>query len=220
MDTLSAAGDRERVAALLETLGERVPENAVARIPQLLEVLPDPVGALQRLDQYYRRRSREATSKDFEANAIYAALTVFGNSRYLSNMLLKSPGLLQWALDPENLERTIPAGELRSDLGSFPVDASDEQAALLLARFKGRHMLRVALRDLLSVAPLADTALELSPLADTVIQGAHDHIRQQLVKRLEDRFARPNRASCFATSRWLRSASLEEASSTTVPTST
>lgn len=184
METLSAARDRERVAALLETLSERVPESAVARIPQLLEVLPDPVGALQRLEQYYRRRSQQESSRDFEGNAIYAALTVFGNSRYLSNMLLNSPDLLQWALDPTNLERTIPVGELRSDLGSFSVDASDEQAAMLLARFKGRHMLRIALRDLLSVAPLADTALELSTLADTVIQGAHDHIRQQLVKRL------------------------------------
>ena len=182
MTTLSAAGDRERVAALLETLGKRVPESAVARIPQLLEALPDPVGALQRLDQYYSQR-RDASSRDFEANAIYATLTVFGNSRYLSNMLLNSPGLLQWALDPANLERMIPAGELRSDLGSFPVNASDEGAAARLARFKDRHILRIALRDLLAVAPLADTALELSTLADTVIQGAHDHIRQQLVKR-------------------------------------
>ena len=177
----------ERVVRLLESLRGRVPEQAAARIPSLLDALPDPVGALQRLDQFYRTLPWQPTSEDSDGKAIYAALTAFGNSRYLSTMLLNSPGLLRWALDPANLDRTVPTGDLRADLGSVRADASDEDAALHIVRFKHKHMLRIAMRDLLAVAPLAETALELSNLAEVVIQAAHDHIRQQLVRR----FGRP-----------------------------
>ena len=176
-----------RVALLLDTLKKHVPADAADKIPQLLDALPDPAGALQRLIDFYQRLPWNARPSDFDGKAIYALLTAFGNSRYLSNVLLNSPDLLGWALDPGNLERTIPVSELRSDLGSISAQASDEAVALLLARFKRKHMLRIAMRDLLSVAPVADIALELSNLADVTIQGAHDHIRQQLVHR----FGRP-----------------------------
>ncbi len=173
--------------ALLDRLGQHIPVEAVAKIPRLLTDLPDPVGALQRLIDFYRRLPWDPGPADYGGQSIYALLTAFGNSRYLSNVLQNSPDLLAWALAPENLERTIPVGELRSDLGTFRALASDEQAALLLARFKRKHLLRIAMRDLLAAAPLADIALELSNLADVTIQGAHDHIRQQLVGR----FGRP-----------------------------
>lgn len=177
----------DRVAQLLDTLRKQVPAEAADKVPQLLDALPDPVGALQRLIDFYGQLPWAPQTGDFDGKAIYALLTAFGNSRFLSNVLLNSPDLLKWALNPENLERTIPAGELRSDLGAISAQASDESVALLLARFKRKHMLRIAMRDLLSVAPLADIALELSNLADVTIQGAHDHIRQQLVQR----FGRP-----------------------------
>ena len=177
----------KRIVPLLDGLRKHVPAEAADKVPQLLRDLPDPVGALQRLIDFYRRLPRQPRPADYSGKSIYALLTAFGNSRYLSNLLQNSPDLLEWVLDPENLERTIPAGELRSDLGSFWVRYSDEDAALLLARFKRKHMLRIAMRDLLAVAPLADIALDLSNLADVTIQGAHDHIRHQLVHR----FGRP-----------------------------
>lgn len=183
----STTSDGARIAALTDSLRKRIPESAVVRIPALLDALPDPLGALQRLEQFYRQLPWEPTPEDYEGRAIHAALTAFGNSRYLSNMLLNSPGLLRWALAPENLDHSIPAGELRADLGSIVANASDEDVALLIVRFKRKHMMRIAMRDLLSVAPLAEIALELSNLADVSIQAAHDHIRQQLVQR----FGRP-----------------------------
>lgn len=176
-----------RITELLGDLRQQLPEPAAASVPPLLNALPDPVGALRRLLDHYRQLPWTPGPKDFDGKVIYAALTVFGNSRYLSNLLLNWPELLRWSLNPENLERTISAGELRSDLGSFVAHADDEAAALLLARFRRKHVLRIAMRDLLSVAPLADIALDLSTLADVTIQGAHDHIRQQLVRR----FGRP-----------------------------
>ena len=179
--------ENPRITELLVNLRQHLPEHAAASVPPLLTDLPDPVGAVRRLLEYYRQLPWKPQREDFDGKLIYAALTAFGNSRYLSDTLLNWPELLPWSLDPDNLERTISAGELRSDLGSFVAHADDEGAALLLARFRRKHMLRIAMRDLLSVAPLADIALDLSTLADVTIQGAHDHIRQQLVRR----FGRP-----------------------------
>lgn len=180
-------GTEVRIEPLLKELEKHVPADSAAKVPQLLADLPDPVGALQRLIDFYRRLPWEARPADYSGKSTYALLTAFGNSRYLSNLLHNSPDLLAWVLDPDNLERTVPVGELRSDLGSFWAHSSDEEAALQIARFKRKHLLRIAMRDLLAVAPLADIALELSNLADVTIQGAHDHIRQQLVHR----FGRP-----------------------------
>lgn len=183
----STTSDSARTAALMASLRERIPETAAARIPALLDALPDALGALQRLEQFYRQLPWEPKPEDYDGRAIHAALTAFGNSRYLSNMLLNSPGLLRWVLARENLDHSIPAGELRADLGSIAANASDEDVALVIVRFKRKHMVRIAMRDLLAVAPLAEIALELSNLADVSIQAAHDHIRQQLVQR----FGRP-----------------------------
>lgn len=183
----ATAGPNHRVTQLLGTLRQHVPADAADKVPTLLAALPEPVGALQRLIQFYRQLPWKPSAIDFDGKAMYALLTAFGNSSYLSNVLLNSPSLLHWVLDPRNLERTIPAGELRSDLGTIAAHADDEAAALVLARFKRKHLLRIGMRDLLAVAPLADIALELSNLADVIIQGAHDHVRQQLLRR----FGRP-----------------------------
>jgi glutamate-ammonia-ligase adenylyltransferase len=59
--------------------------------------------------------------------------------------------------------------------------------ALTLARFKRMHLIRIALRDLLGVATLAEVTLELSNLADAIVHGAQESIRRQLVQR----FGRP-----------------------------
>ena len=187
MSVVARSSIDERVSPLLEGLSAHLSERAIARIPRFLNTLPDPVGALQRLLQFCEQTTPAARPDDFDGKAVYAALTVFSNSRYLSNLLLGQPDLLRWTLDPENLERSMVAGELRSEIGSFYADAADEVVAVQMARIKRRYMLRIAMRDLLGFAPLAETARDLSSLADALIQAAHDHIRQQLVRR----FGRP-----------------------------
>lgn len=176
-----------RVEDLLDQLRQHVPASAADRVPQLLVGVPEPLAALQRLLQFFRNLPWDSGPRDYGGRSLYGALTIFGNSRYLSNALLNWPELLGWTLDPDNLERTIAAGELRSELGSFAAHADDSEVALHLARFKRKHMLRIAMRDFLSAAPLADIAMDLSTLADVTVQGAHDHVRQQLVRR----FGRP-----------------------------
>ena len=177
----------DRAHPLLASLGRRLPEDAIKAIPALLTTVPDRHTALQRLDRYFSRVPWTLDPADYSGNILHAALTVFGNSGFLSDVLLRYPELLRWAMLPENLYGVTPVGELRSELGAIRAGADDREAAQLLARFKRMHMLRIGLRDFLGLAPLADIALELSNLADAVLQGGHDHVRQQL----ERRFGRP-----------------------------
>ncbi len=183
----SATAEDPRLAALLSSLEKRLPALAIKGIPALLATVPDRYTALQRLNRYFSEVPWTLGPEDYSSNVLHAALTVFGNSPFLSDVLLRYPELLRWAMLPEHLYGVTPTGELRSELGAIRVDADDAEAAQLLARFKRMHMLRIGLRDFLGIAPLDEIARELSKLADAVLQGAHDHVRQQLVRR----FGRP-----------------------------
>ncbi len=174
-------------APLLAALAKKIPSSAADAIPSLLAGVADRGAALQRLDRFFSTISRTLRPDDYSSDILRAALAVFGNSTFLSEILLRYPELLRWALEPRNLRRLIPGGELRADIGSIRVDADEAEVAQLLAHFKHKHMLRIGLRDFLGIASLAEVTLELSNLADAVLQAAHDHVRYQLIYR----FGRP-----------------------------
>ncbi len=176
-----------QIQAALEYLEQVLPQSACLKIVQLIDKLPEPVSALQRLEKFYSQLPWELGSKDTDGKFIYAALTVFANSRYLSNVIMNSPELLHWALVSKNIEMPIQHNDLRRDLGSFSAKYSDQDVAHRIAIFKHKYMLLIAMQDLLGFAPLADIARGLSILADVVIQGAMEYIYQQLVLR----FGRP-----------------------------
>ncbi len=171
----------------LASLGRFVKADALRSIRRVWSELPDPQVALDRLLELFRRAPRGALPANFGGRTVHAALTVFSNSRYLSDMLLGRPNLLSWVLEPSRLERPAVAGELRSEIGCFSLEATDEDVAAELARIKREQMLRIAVRDLLGFAQLAETTAELSNLADVIIQAGHDHVRDRLVRR----FGRP-----------------------------
>lgn len=138
---------------------------------------------LQRLDRFFAAIPRTLHPDDYADNILHAAVTVFGNSTFLSEIVLRDPELLRWAMAPRNLHRLISSNDLRADIGPIRMHADDQETAQLLVHFKRMHMLRIGLRDFLGIAPLADVTLELSNLSDAVLQGAHEHVRHQLLHR-------------------------------------
>src|SRR5207253_158136 len=58
-------------------------------------------------------------------------------------------------------------------------------ASLLLARFKRREYVRIMLRDVLKLAPLAETTAEISALADVLIEAALRDAQNLLQRRYE-----------------------------------
>ncbi len=152
----------------------------------LLRDAPDPDAALAGIDRY--AGTPDGTAHLFEANNVLsAAIRIFSHSAYLTDTLLRHPDLLTWCFEDQRVDRLRSTGELRAELGWLS-PANDEAAtALALARFKRMQIFRIAVRDLLGLATLAEVTLELSNLADAVLRGALEYMLQKLTTR----FGRP-----------------------------
>jgi [glutamine synthetase] adenylyltransferase / [glutamine synthetase]-adenylyl-L-tyrosine phosphorylase len=146
------------------------------RLPTLLGQLPSPDDALNFLERYLREASASVT-RHLEAHpvALHYLLSLFSYSRFLSESLVQEPELILW-LDRrgpnEGLERMKSRDDLLEDCYRFSTMAFDLPPAVFLARFKRREYLRITLRDVLNLASLSDTCLELSNLADVLIERA------------------------------------------------
>src|SRR5262249_55594278 len=85
--------------------------------------------------------------------------------------------LLEGVLEEGNLYRVAQPEELRAKLSEIPLrDLNREDAALALAHFKRRQLLRITLRDVLGLATLAEVTLELSSLADAILEAALERV--------------------------------------------
>ena len=70
MSVVARSSIDERVPALLEGLSAHLSERAIARIPRLLDPMPDPVGALQRLLQFCEQTTPGTRPEDFDGKAV------------------------------------------------------------------------------------------------------------------------------------------------------
>ena len=168
-------------AAILETVGTLLPES------------PDPDGALASFERLLESGGRELVRLlDGHRLLAHYALTVFGYSRFLGDTLIRNPELLSNLLKERVLDRSYAAEELREAFARFraryggrglmPAGTSSgtrtgavaggEEMSLVLARFKRREYVRIMLRDVLGIAPLAETTGEISSLADVLIEEA------------------------------------------------
>ena len=171
---------------IFERLGEALPAESIEILRKFLRACPDADGALAGIDHYIKSSS-EATFLFSSPQRLAAAIRFFSHSRYLTETLLRHPELLSWCLESERLHRLYSTAELRTELGWLSPLADKKAASHVLARFRRMHLLRVAARDLLGMAALAEVTLELSNLADAVLQGALDYLQQKLTAR----FGRP-----------------------------
>ncbi len=177
----------ERARENLDKIAARLLAPDLGALRQLLKQSPDPDAALDRLERFLGLGDEAVEAVRGSARRLHAALTVFGFSAFLTDVISKRPQLLAWALEPVRLYRVLSAEEMRTDLAWIDPAVTDEKAALVLARFRNMQILRIALRDLLGVAELGEVTLELSNLADALLEGAHDHVCSQLAQR----FGRP-----------------------------
>jgi glutamate-ammonia-ligase adenylyltransferase len=167
-------------------LEETLPPGASRILRKLLLDCPDPDEALAGIEEYVRR-TNETMPFVATPQRLSAAVRLFSHSSYLKETLLRHPELLDWCLEEERLHRLSGTAELRGELGWISALADEKAAARTLARFRRMQLLRIAARDVLGFAALAEVTLELSNLADAVLQGALDYLHQ----KLSTRFGRP-----------------------------
>jgi glutamate-ammonia-ligase adenylyltransferase len=165
--------DLERATLNFSRAIGRVSPQLVGALPALLTESPDPDSALILFDRLVNETSSELVRLLDRHNFLaHYALVVFGHSRFLGETLIQNTDLLQSFLRERNLDRSFSREEFHESLARFRSRSFERDSSLLLARFKRREYVRIMLRDVLKIAPLAETTAEISALADVLIDEA------------------------------------------------
>jgi len=153
------------------------PDLVQVLVEQLARYLPscaDPDMALRNFARFVARARNPLSmgalfERDPEATA--TLLQIFAASQHLSDLLISDPE----SFDLLRLTEGQPVGreELIEEL-TAEVAALEYEAAVLraLRRFKRRELLRIAYGDIIRQQPLQTVTLQLSYLADAVVEGA------------------------------------------------
>ena len=153
-------------------------------MPALLAESPDPDSALMLFDRLISSPEMLRLIEQHHSLAHYAVV-VFGHSRYLGETLLQNTDLLTSLLREKNLDRSFSREEFHEALARFRSRSFESDGSLLLARFKRREYIRIMLRDVLKIAPLAETTAEISALADVLIEQALREAETHLLHRYD-----------------------------------
>jgi [glutamine synthetase] adenylyltransferase / [glutamine synthetase]-adenylyl-L-tyrosine phosphorylase len=166
----------------LERVGARLSPPLASALPGLLAEAPDPDGALLLFERLCE--SSEAVQLLNQHNFLaHYAIVVFGHSRFLGETLIQNADLLPSFLRERNLDRSFSQEEFHESLARFRSRSTDGDVSLTLARFKRREYVRIMLRDVLKIAPLAETTAEISGLADVLIEAALREADSKLQRR-------------------------------------
>lgn len=150
---------------------------------QLLTTLPDP-SAARRFIHRLHQQAPEMVERAMAKPSLMARLLVLAShSPFLAETMLQHPTYIEWLDNDRDLTRLKSEEELFEELGRFAAIHSDLSEPAILARFKRREWLRIYLRDCLKLATLTETTLELSTLADVLLQRALWSSWQQLVNQ-------------------------------------
>ena len=173
----SVRPDLQRVIA-------RLPPGLADALPALLAECNDPDSALILFDRLLTATSPEVLRllERHPALAHYALL-VFGHSRYLGETLIQNPDLLQSFLRDQNLGRSFSREDFQESLARFRSRTLETDISLILARFKRREYVRILLRDVLKIAPLAESTAEISALADVLLEAGLREADRELQRR-------------------------------------
>jgi glutamate-ammonia-ligase adenylyltransferase len=181
----------ESARVSLERIIARLPTNLAAVLPALLAEIPDPDCALLFFERLVFEQSNEALHLVERHNTLaHYVLAIFGNSRYLGETLLQNPDLLQGFIRKNALERSFSREDFQESLARFLGRCEPGNISALLARFKRREYVRILLRDVLKLAPLAETTAEISALSDVLIEEA----LREADAVLQHRFGTPQHA--------------------------
>jgi len=178
------------------TLLDRVPERIAARIQLLLASVPDAEAAARNLE---RLRQGSPSAFDRIASspaALRSAANIFSYSAFLTDAVLRNPEQVLQVASSGSFYRVLSVEEYEERLYDLlGAGHGGVPSGVQLARFRRRQLLRIALRDVLGVADLAEVTGELSSLADAILSVTYRHLRDEYVMRHgEPRL--PDGASC------------------------
>jgi glutamate-ammonia-ligase adenylyltransferase len=165
-------------------LEQQLPAALTKPLLSLLAQSPDPDDALNLLERY-AQAAPPAVLRDLGRGAATLTYLVaaFSFGDLLAEAFVGEPGLATQLARDRNFTRLRSREALLEDYARFATTQSGLELAELLARFKRRNYVRIGLKDVLGLATLAETTLELSWLADVILTEALLDADQELAKR-------------------------------------
>lgn len=113
-----------------------------------------------------------------------ALLHLISVSSICAERLIADPEILQWLRHPDVCAAGRGHGRMLTDLRAVSLEAINAQNFRALRLWKGREMLRIALREVANAASLEETTAELSQLAEICVVRVLEHWDAELRKRL------------------------------------
>lgn len=154
----------------------RLSENFIAG-------LPSPEGARAFLERLWAARPEDVARYRKNSSLLAHLLVLATHSPFLGETVLTRRDYIAWLERERDLERIKSKEELFEELARFAAVHSEMNEQSVLAGFKRREWLRIYLRDCLRLATLTETTLELSNLADVILQHALWHSVCDLLNR-------------------------------------
>lgn len=148
---------------------------------------PDPDAAINYLERLVGNVAHRSSFLHFLSEtpgALESLLLICGASPFNAEILIRNPEYFYWLLDELRVPST-KSGEhhLREARIAISMFERDTDQLRALARFKRRELLRIGARDLLKVSDVSSTMVELSNLADAILQCVYEICRSWLAAR-------------------------------------
>ncbi len=144
------------VSALAKAAG---PDGVLVALDRFLQSVPDRTTLLRHLREHPR--------------AVQILVTLFAGSRFLSEILLRHPDSFARLVEPRRLAARKPAAQVAAEARrALPGRGSVEEDLDALRRYQRLELLRIGASDLLGLFDLETVTVELSSLADGLVQAA------------------------------------------------
>jgi glutamate-ammonia-ligase adenylyltransferase len=149
------------------------------------EAIPDPQQLTRRIDEFSTRHPALWEELNDDKERLRWLLTIFNFSRFLADELIRHP---KWIWSIGEVHRPRSFLDYKENLASFLRQRGvANPTAFELALFRRKELLRLVVRDALSLAPLAEITQELSNLADALLECALSSVSHDI----ESRFGYP-----------------------------
>ena len=154
------------------SLASADPDRALANFERLVAALPNP-------SMFYHYLETAPDRLDL-------LVQVFAHSQSLSDTLARNAAYFHFLIAPERLKTPRTKISVATELARrlLPI----RQAGLkydVIRQFRRRETLRVGVRDLSGVAPVEETTLELSNLADVCLQAVYEVAHATLCQKFK-----------------------------------
>lgn len=174
----------EKARSVFDRITSRLGAKMSAPLSALLAQSPDPDAVLRLLERYVHAAAtdvlREIARRPTALTYLAAA---FGFGSSVAEVFLTEPALAVTFARDRSFAAPQSRADLAEDYARLAATQSSPDVTQQLGRFKRRHYARIALKDVLGLATLAETTLELSTVADVILGEALRRADQDLQKR-------------------------------------